>query len=114
MTQAVHCPSCKQQFTVDDSPITNQINQLQSEIEQLKKEPKMQSFIPKFQCKDGTCGQNHTNPRYTTRPKGKCRNCDQFSANKEGKCPWCNQDEIEEIDKDELTDLGIELPNDGW
>jgi len=71
----------------------------------------MPYFIPKYQCKDGTCGQNHGKPRYTKRPKGKCRNCDQFSANKEGRCSWCDQDEIEEIDKDELEDLDIKLPS---
>lgn len=111
MTQAVNCPGCTKTIYLDDSPQVQENNVLRQQIEQLKKEPKMPSYIPTYQCKDGTCGQNHTNPRYTTRPKGKCRNCDQFSALKEGKCSWCKQDEIEEIDKDELTDLGIELPN---
>ena len=110
MTQAVNCPGCKQQIAIDDSPEQIQLNELHTEIEQLKKEPKMPSFIPSYQCKNGTCGQNHSNPRYTNRPKGKCRNCDQFSPRKEGKCSWCNENEIEEIDKDELTNLGIELP----
>ena len=111
MTQAVDCPSCKQQITIDDSPQQIELNQLRNEVEELKKIPKMQSFIPNFQCKDGTCGQLHENPRYTTRPKGKCSNCEQFSSTKEGTCSWCGQDEIEEIDKDELEDRGIRLPN---
>lgn len=110
MTQAVDCPSCRQQIAIDDSPQQIQLNQLQIELEQLQKEPKMPSFIPSYQCKNGTCGQNHTNPRYANEPKGKCMNCDQFSANKEGTCSWCNQNEIEEINKDELADLGIKLP----
>lgn len=110
MTQAVNCPGCKQQIAIDDSPLVNQINQLQTRLQQLEKEPKMQSFVPAFRCKDGTCDQIHSNPRYTKLPKGKCRNCDQFSALKEGKCSWCKQDEIEEIDKDELENLGISLP----
>jgi len=47
----------------------------------------------------------------TTRPKGKCSNCDQFSPTKEGKCSWCQEkDSIEEIDKDDLENLGIRLP----
>jgi len=110
LTQAVNCPGCKQQIVIDDSPEQIQLNELQTENEKLQKEPKMPSFIPSYQCKDGTCGQNHSNPRYTTRPKGKCRNCDQFSPNIEGKCTWCKEDDIKEIDKEELTDLGIELP----
>ena len=111
MTQAVHCPSCKQQFTVDDSPITNQINQLQSEIEQLRKIPKMPSHIPNYQCEDGTCSKIHENPLYTKRPKGKCSHCDQYSFKKEGTCPWCREnDSIEEVDKDEIVDRGIRIP----
>jgi len=110
LTQAVNCPGCNQQIAIDDSPEQTQLNQLQTEIEQLQKEPKMQSFVPAFRCKDGTCNQIHSNPRFTKLPRGKCRNCEQFSGSKEGKCSWCKENEIEEIDKDELTDLGIELP----
>ncbi len=111
MTQAVNCPGCSKQITIDDSPQVQENISLHQQIEQLQKEPKMQAFVPSYQCKDGTCGQNHTNPRYTKRPKGKCHNCDQISANKEGKCTWYKQKEIEEIDKDELENLSIELPN---
>ncbi len=111
MTQAVNCPGCSKQITIDDSPQAQENIELRQQVEQLQKEPKMQAFVPSYQCKNGSCGQNHTNPRYTTRPKGKCRNCEQFSGNKEGECSWCKQNEIEEIDKDELENLGIELPN---
>lgn len=111
MTQAINCPSCRQQIVIDDSPQQIELNQLWNEAEQLKKMPKMPSFIPKYQCRDGTCGQNHENPRYTKRPKGKCSNCDQFSAEKEGKCTWCDQNEIEEISMEELEDLGIKSPS---
>jgi len=111
MTQAVNCPGCHQQIAIDDSPQQIQLNQLQTEVEQLQKEPKAPSFIPGFRCTNGNCEQIHKNSRYTNRPKGKCRNCDQFSANKEGKCPWCNQNDIEEIDKEELEDLGVKLPD---
>ena len=110
MTQAFNCPSCKQRITIDDSPQQNELNQLKSQFEQLKKETKMPSYIPAYRCPDGDCGQIHKNTRYTYRPKGKCRNCDQYSNKKEGKCAWCKQDELEEIDQDELTDRGIDLP----
>lgn len=112
MTQAVDCPSCKQQIAIDDSPQQIELNKLRTENEELKKQPKMPSYIPSYQCLDGNCGQIHKNPRYTRRPKGKCSNCDQFSLEKEGKCPWCKEeDSIEEVDKDELEDLGIRLPD---
>ena len=110
MTQAINCPSCKQQIAIDDSPQQIELNQLRNEAEQLKK-TQIPSHIPNFQCKNGTCGQNHENPHYTNRPKGKCNNCDQFSKESTGKCTWCGKNEIEEIDKDELEDLGIRLPN---
>ncbi|MEX0855191.1 MAG: hypothetical protein WD018_05450 [Nitrosopumilaceae archaeon] len=116
MTRAVNCPGCKQQIGIADPPEAQENIMLRQQIEQLQKEPKVQSFIPNYQCKDGSCGKIHENPRYTTRIKGKCRNCDQFSPRKEGECTFCKDEdgkrgEIEEISKDELTDLGIELPN---
>ena len=111
MTQAVNCPSCSRRIEINDSPQTQENIQLRQQIEQLQKIPKMQSFIPNFQCKDGTCGQVHENPLYTTRPKGKCRDCDQFSPLKEGTCSWClEKDSIEEVDKDEIVDRGIRMP----
>ena len=111
MTRAVNCPGCNQQIGLADPPEAQENIELRQQIEQLQKEPKIQSFIPNYQCKDGTCGHLHENPRYTTRPKGKCSNCDQFSPRKEGKCSWCNEkDSIEEIDKDDLENLGIRLP----
>ncbi len=111
MTQAISCPGCNQQIAIDDSPQQNQLNQLQNELEQQKKQPKLLNFIPDYQCEDGNCGQIHENSRYANRPKGKCSNCDQFSPEKEGKCTWCKEkDSIEEIDKDDLEDLGIRLP----
>jgi len=112
MTRAVTCPGCSQQIGIADPPEVQENNHLKQEIEELKKIPKVQSFIPNYQCKDGTCGQIHENPHYMNRPKGKCNNCDQFSSTKEGKCSWCKEeDSIEEIDKDDLEDLGIRLPN---
>ncbi len=111
MTQAVTCPGCQQQIAIDDSPQQNELNQVRSKMEELEKEPKMPSYIPNFKCTDGSCGKIHQSSRYTRRPKGKCSNCDQFSPTKEGKCSWCQEkDSIEEIDKDDLENLGIRLP----
>ena len=112
MTQAVTCPGCQQQIAIDDSPQQNQLNQALTELEQQRKIPKMQPWVPNFRCESGNCNQLHENPLYSKRPKGKCNNCDQFSATKEGPCPWCQEtDSIEEIDKDDLENLGIRLPD---
>jgi len=112
MTRAVDCPSCSQRIGISDPPEVQENVMLRQQVEELQKEPKIQTFIPNYQCKNGTCGQIHESPRYTTRPKGKCNNCDQFSPTKEGTCSWCKEkDSIEEIDKDELKNLGIRLPN---
>ena len=111
MTQAVNCPGCRQQIAIDDSPQQIELNQLRAELEQFKKIPKMASYIPAYNCSSGDCGQIHKNPNYKFRPKGKCRNCDQFSKNPSGQCAWCKQNEVEEIDKNQLEDLEIPLPN---
>ena len=110
MTQAVTCPGCQQQIAIDDSPQQNQLNQALTELEQQKKIPKMPSTMPRYLCEDGNCDTIHPNSRYTKRPKGKCNNCDQLNPHKEGKCLWCNQDEVESIDSDDLEDMGIRLP----
>ncbi len=110
MTRAVTCPGCKQQIGIADPPEVQENIRLRQQMEELKKIPKIQSFIPGARCSNGDCDEIHKNPNYTIRPKGKCRNCDQYSNKKEGKCAWCKQDEIEEIDQDELTDRGIDLP----
>jgi len=111
MTRAVNCPGCHQQIGLADPPEAQENILLRQQVEELKKETKMPSHIPNYQCVDGNCGQIHPNKSYTTRPKGKCKNCDQFSIRSEGICPWCKEEEIEEIDADELEDRGIRLPN---
>ena len=40
----------------------------------------------------------------------KCTNCDQFTKNDKGTCPWCKSTEIEELDPETLDELGIDTP----
>ena len=112
MTQALDCPGCNKRITIDDSIAENENIQLRSQVEQLKKDSlAIPRHMPSYQCPDGKCGIIHPNPKYEKRPKGKCSNCDQFSLEKEGTCPWCKErDSIEEVDKDDIEDLGIKLP----
>jgi len=111
LTQAVTCPGCQQQIAIDDSPQQNQLNQALTELEQLKKIPKIPSTMPRYVCENGDCDKIHPNDRYTNRPKGKCNNCDQLNPHKEGKCIWCNEDEVESIDSEDLEGMGIRLPS---
>jgi len=110
MTRAVNCPGCNQQIGLADPPEVQENVMLRQQIEELQKESKMPPFIPNYQCKDGNCGQIHKSSRYSKLPKGKCSNCQQFALRNEGTCPWCKQNELEEIDAEELEDLGIRLP----
>ena len=65
-------------------------------------------YLPSYNCSEGC---THRNKNYTKRVKSKCDNCDQFNKNETGKCAWCGSTDLSPIDKDELLDLGIPLPN---
>ena len=67
------------------------------------------SYMPAFSCKGKDC-DGHQNQNYKQRPKGKCKNCDQFSKEKEGRCTWCGKSEIEELDDEKLDEIGIPTP----
>jgi len=54
----------------------------------------------------------HKNPNYTKQIKGKCTNCGQFTSNTDSECPFCNKKEYDEMDEDELKELGIPEPLD--
>jgi len=84
-----------------------QIQQLEPPKEIIKEITKIPSYIPKYKCKN--CKENHKNKDYTTLPKYKCENCGQFSTSNDS-CVWCDGKEFDEIEKEELTDLGIEEP----
>ena len=75
----------------------------------IKTEFKVPSYIPSASCKNGSCGKNHKNKNYQNAPNQKCENCGQFSFNAKS-CPFCNNEEFEEIDRETLEDLGIPIP----
>ena len=111
MTRAVDCPNCNQKIGLADPPEVQENIKLHQQVEELEKIPKIPSHIPNYQCKNGNCGQPHPSSRYSIVPKGKCRNCDQFSSTSEGVCSWCKSDDFDEIDTDDLKDLNIRLPD---
>lgn len=65
---------------------------------------------PFYNCKG--CGGKHDNPNYQDAPKYKCPNCGTLNGQKN--CRTCGTetevDDWDELDDDELTELGIPLP----
>ena len=80
---------------------------VEKEIEKLIKV--VPSWQPNFICKGPNCNTKK-NPAYTSRPKGVCANCGQWSKESFGTCIWCQSKDIEELDNDKLNDLGIPTP----
>ena len=80
---------------------------IEKEIERLVKV--VPSWQPNFICKGPNCNTKK-NPAYTSRPRGVCANCGQFTKEAFGTCIWCESKDIEELDIDKLNDLGIPTP----
>ena len=80
---------------------------IEKEIERLVKV--VPSWQPNFICKGPNCNTKK-NPAYTSRPKGVCANCGQFTKESFGTCIWCESKDIEELDNEKLNDLGIPTP----
>jgi len=125
------CPGCKKEITLDtetldisklkDSQIKNvaasaqQTQVLEKPEEKPKPEVKIETVIedfkPSYECPDGNCDIGvHKNKNFKKRPKGKCTNCNQFTKHDKGTCPWCKSTEIEQLDPEELDELGIDMP----
>lgn len=122
------CPGCNKEhpvsFDIDKLEVTKPViaptsilnhattqltQQLDAPIvEQPKVIVKIPKNIPKYKCKN--CDKNHENKDYSERSKFKCEKCGQFSS--DGKsCLFCNNTEdFEELDDDELDDMGIPRP----
>jgi len=78
---------------------------------EVKIETVIEDFKPNYECPNGNCDVGvHKNNNFKKRPKGKCTNCNQFTKHDKGTCPWCKSTEIEELDPEELDELGIDTP----
>ena len=80
---------------------------VEKEIEKIVKV--VPSWQPNFICKGPNCNTKK-NPAYTSRPRGVCANCGQFTKEAFGTCIWCESKDIEELDNEKLNDLGIPTP----
>jgi len=123
------CPNCKEPVTIDiDKLEVKSPKQLENAsadgqkqiLEEKPKEPEKEIEIktispsdkPFFVCANGNCDIGvHRNENYSKRPNKKCKNCD--SLNGEKKCTNCgnkDEDEFDDLDDEELKELGIPLP----
>ena len=121
------CPNCKEKVSIDidklEMKAPKELQNASTETKQVllekpkEKEPEIkietviEDFKPNYECPDGNCDVGiHKNKNYKQKPKGKCTNCDQFTKNKDGKCPWCKGTDIDEVDPEDLEELGISNP----
>ena len=122
------CPNCKEKVSIDidklEMKAPKELQNASTETKQvliekpvekpkpeIKIETVIEDFKPNYECPDGNCDVGiHKNKNYKQKPKGKCTNCDQFTKNKDGQCPWCKGTDIEELDPEDLEELGISNP----
>jgi len=125
ITGETTCPNCKKEhevnFDIDKLDVKNNTPVLTNvstqgttstiQIEQPKVETKVvtkvPSYIPKYKCK--SCNENHKNKDYSQKPRFKCEKCGQFSPDGQS-CLWCDGKDFDELDDEELEEMGIEEP----
>lgn len=129
--EIIDCPHCKGKVKVEveREPATVKIAErtspaeLESMIErafekkmpkvEAKKEekaPEVPSYLPKHFCKGKGCeGHDNKGRKKVTK---KCTNCDQVSPENAGKCPWCGENDFDDLDEDDLERFNAGLAHD--
>ncbi len=128
LVEDIDCPHCKKPFTketdldkLDNVETTKTTNASVNTTQQILEKPEIkekivektviEDFKPNYECPNGDCDVGvHKNKNYKKRPKGKCENCGQFTKHEKGVCPWCKGNEIEEVNPEDLDELGIMAP----
>jgi len=123
------CPHCKKGIGIDTekmeiTELTKLSENVTATSTQVLEQPKEKivekevvktvspSDEPFFACANGNCGEGvHRNENYKTKPNKKCKNCDSLSGKKKCKnCGNTDEEEFEELNDEELTELGIPMP----
>jgi len=123
------CPHCKKPLGIDTEKMnvtdlvkpaekvnaSNQVLAQEQKPAEIKEVEVIKAVSPNdqpfFACKNGDCGDLHKNPNYSKLPDKKCRNCDTLNGTKQCKnCGNKDPEEFEDIEKDDLTELGIPEP----
>lgn len=120
------CPNCKKPVAFDVDKLEMKKEDLEIEnaqasgqtTTQIQKEPEViekeiiksvpSSDQPYYECKD--CDNMHKNPNYKIKPNQKCSNCGSLNRPKAKGCKNCGNTEFEEVDNDELNELGVPEP----
>ncbi len=130
LVQETKCPHCEKAFEIESDldkldikppPQTATASTTTDVLEQTATQgtaetPKVEikhvipSHIPGYSCKDASCKKAHKNKSYSRLPEAKCENCGQFTADKSKECPWCKNTEFEDLDQEELIELGLPMP----
>jgi len=96
-----NCPHCAGKIRLDPE----HYKKFQKEILVLP------SHMPGYQCKDATCTEVHTNPRYATRPRAICTICFQLAKEVKPQCVWCRQiNTLKSITPEQLQQMKIVNP----
>ena len=122
MTQAVNCPSCRQQIEIDDSPQQQEVERLKAELNRPRTHEEIASSLPKgvnySPCPDGNCGKKIENPHSISHFK-QCPACSSNTVPKSSPfCPTCGIDENSQKfrdDYDEWNESDVDINGDkGW
>jgi len=131
LVEDIDCPHCKKPFTKETdldklshveniTPNNSTLSATTQVLEQKPKEPEKvietktisPSDKPFFVCANGNCDEGvHRNDNYSKKPNKKCKNCDSLNGDK--KCTNCgnkDEEEFDELEDEELTELGIPMP----
>lgn len=136
--KVIDCPHCKgklnveierkpahvklteeQQFTEIETLVSKEIEKRipkkeKEEKPEVKVEKDIQypSWMPAEYCPDGNCslGGVHPNKNYKRKAEKKCKNCDQFAPKVAKKCAWCGENDFDDMDDEDLENMGINLP----
>ena len=115
MTQAVNCPSCNHQISIDDSPQQTELEQLKVQMNQPKKisHEELSQTMPKgvnfMSCPGGDCGHAKLENQHKTTKFYDCPHCDSNTVpNNSELCPTCGKN----LEDEDLSESNVDISED--